>query len=162
MPELMCDTSAVVALHQVGLLGILRGLASTVVIPDAVQRELAAGRSAGHSVPDLPALDWITARTPSARPNLPDASKLDAGESEVLWLALECPGRVVVLDETAARHVAWRLGISFTGTLGLLVDAKRKGLITAVAPVLNQLVARDFHMAPHLRATILTAAGEFP
>ena len=61
MPELICDTSAMVALHQVGLLGILRGLASAVVIPDAVQRELAAGHSAGHSVPDLAVLDWITA-----------------------------------------------------------------------------------------------------
>ncbi len=162
MPELICDTSAMVALHQVGLLEILRGLGSAVVIPDAVQRELAAGHSAGHSVPDLAVLDWITVRTPSAHPNLHEASKLDAGESGVLWLALECPGCVAVLDETAARQVARRLGISFTGTLGLLVDAKRKGLIAAVAPVLNQLAARDFHMAPHLRTNILTAAGEFP
>jgi predicted nucleic acid-binding protein len=46
--------------------------------------------------------------------------------------------------------------------LGLLVDAKQHGLIPAVAPLLDQLERRNFHMSPRIRATILTAAGETP
>jgi hypothetical protein len=91
---------------------------------------LAQGRSAGHSGPDLAAIGWITIRTPTARPSLPDAKHLAVGESDVLWLALESPGSEAVLDEAPARHAAAQLGIAFTGTLGLLVDAKQRGRIS--------------------------------
>ena len=52
MPELVCDTSALIALHQIGLLNLLPALATTVLVPSAVERELAVGHSEGHSVPD--------------------------------------------------------------------------------------------------------------
>jgi predicted nucleic acid-binding protein len=49
-----------------------------------------------------------------------------------------------------------------TGTLGLLVDAKQRGLIPAVAPLLDELERCNFHMSPRVRDTILKAAGETP
>ena len=160
MPELICDTSALIALHQVGVFHILPALATRVIVPGAVHQELARGRTVGHNVPDVASIDWIAIRTPTARPPLPDASELDAGESDVLWVALESPGAVVVLDEAAARRVAAKLGIALTGTLGLLVDAKRSGLIPNVAPLLDELNRHAFHMSPRIRQTILKAAGE--
>jgi predicted nucleic acid-binding protein len=102
----------------------------------------------------------LSIRTPAARPALPDANLLGVGESDVIWVALETPGSVAVLDEIAARRVASQLGIAFTGTLDLLVDAKNHGMIQAVAPVLLELDRHDFHMSPRLRETILKAAGE--
>jgi predicted nucleic acid-binding protein len=159
---LVCDTSALVALHQVGLLHILPALSPTIVIPAAVAQELAIGRSEGHDVPDAAALTWLGTRTPIARPVLPGATQLGTGESDVLWVTLEIPGSVAVLDEVPARRVAAQLGIAFTGTLGLLIDAKNRGIIPAVAPVLVELERHDFHMSPRLRATILGAAGETP
>jgi predicted nucleic acid-binding protein len=38
-----------------------------------------------------------------------------------------------------ARQVAETLGLCLTGTLGLLLDAKRAGLVPKVSPVLDQL-----------------------
>lgn len=162
MPELICDTSALLALHQVGLLHVLSALGSAVTVPTAVERELATGRSAGHDVPDVAGLDWTTIRPPNTTPALPDAEDLDAGESDVLWLVLETPGSVAILDDAAARRVASRLGVPFTGTLGLLVDAKHRGLIPAVAPVLDELDHHHFHMSPGIRQMILRTAGETP
>jgi predicted nucleic acid-binding protein len=46
---------------------------------------------------------------------LPDAKLLGDGESEVIWVTLEIPGGVAVLDEVPARRVAGQLGIAFTG-----------------------------------------------
>ena len=162
MALLICDTSALIALHQVGLLYILPALSPTVVLPAAVAQELAAGQSEGYDAPDIAGLKWLTIRTPATRPALPDARFLGVGESEVLWLALETPGGVAVLDEVPARRVAGQLGIAFTGTLGLLVDAKNHGMIPAVGPVLLELDRHDFHMSPGIRETILKAAGETP
>ena len=162
MPELICDTSALIALHQVGLLHILPALSQIVVVPGEVEQELATGRSEGHDVCDVASLPWVAIRTPTARPALPDAKQLGAGESNVLWVALETPGSVAVLDDALARRVAAQLAIAFTGTLGLLLDAKRRGLIPAVAPVLLELDRHDFRLSPRICEAVLKAAGESP
>jgi predicted nucleic acid-binding protein len=46
--------------------------------------------------------------------------------------------------------------------LGLLVDAKQRGLISTVAPLLDELERHNFHMSPRIRKAILKAAGEMP
>jgi predicted nucleic acid-binding protein len=162
LAELICDTSALIALHQVGLLHILPGLSPTIIVPAAVAQELATGLSEGHDAPDVAGLKWLSIRTPAARPALPDANLLGVGESDVISVAIETPGTVAVPDEITARRVASQFGIAFTGTLGLLVDAKNRGMIQAVAPVLLELDRHDFHMSPRIRETVLKAAGETP
>ena len=104
MSELICDTSVVQYLHQVHLLHILPALGSPVVLPEAVVVELEQGRARGIDLPDLSALGWLTIRTASVRPLLSHAADLGPGESEVLWLALECPNSIAVLDDAVARQ----------------------------------------------------------
>ncbi|MBC7816507.1 MAG: DUF3368 domain-containing protein [Planctomycetaceae bacterium] len=77
-------------------------------------------------------------------------------------VGLEIPGSVAVLDDGPARRAAGQLGIPFTGTLGLLLDAKQRGLIPAVAPLLDELDRHEFNMSPRIRESILKAAGETP
>ncbi|MHB8120201.1 MAG: hypothetical protein ACYDHX_16020 [Methanothrix sp.] len=57
---------------------------------------------------------------------------LGPGESQVLMLALEMPESVALLDDALARRVAIAKEIPIKGTLGLLLDAKRAGHISAV------------------------------
>ncbi|MGQ0593878.1 MAG: DUF3368 domain-containing protein [Gammaproteobacteria bacterium] len=85
---------------------------------------------------------------------------LGPGETEVLALALESQDPIVILDDALARQVASVLKLRLTGTLGLLVDAKRKGLVPSVAPLLNELQALGFRTAVHTRAAVLKRAGE--
>lgn len=160
MPELICDTSALIALHQVSLLHILPALSSTVIVSAAVAQELAAGRSESDDLLDVADYDWMTIRSPTACLALPSRQQLGPGESHVLWLAFEIPGSVAILDDGPARRVAAQLGIAFTGTLGLLLDAKKRGLIAAVAPVLDELDRHAFNMSPRIRESILKAASE--
>lgn len=75
-------------------------------------------------------------------------------------LGIESKDAVVVLDDTLARRVAETLGLRLTGTLGLLLDAKRAGLIPLVSPLLDQLQALRFRVALHTRTTVLKLAGE--
>lgn len=129
-------------------------------MPPAVIDELGGGRNLGINLPDLTGLDWIEIRRPLSERAVPLVTNLGPGETEVLMLALELDDAVVVLDDAFARSVAESLGLRFKGTLGLLLDAKREGLIRAIIPLLNQLQELRFRLAPHTRAAVLKLAGE--
>lgn len=160
MPDVICDTSPVQYLYQLGLLHILPALAERVIVPPAVVAELEIGRALGVSLPDLATLNWVLVRRPTSEPALALINDLGPGETQVLMLALESRKAVAVLDDALARHVAETLELLYTGTLGLLIDAKRAGLVEAVAPLLDQLQALRFRLAPHTQAAVLKLAGE--
>jgi predicted nucleic acid-binding protein len=106
LPEVVCDTSPIQYLHQLGLLHILPALARSVTVPPGVLEEINVGRKLGLNLPDLAAVDWITTRRPVSFAALPLATDLGPGEAEVLALALEAKDAIVVLDDALARHVA--------------------------------------------------------
>jgi uncharacterized protein len=151
LSEVICDTSPIQYLHQVGLLSILPALIGEITIPPAVVNELAVGRELGISLPGIEQLDWIAVQQPAGQVALPLVNDLGSGEAEVLLLALESREPVVVLDDALARRVAEALDLPLTGTLGLLLDAKQADLITEIKPVLDQLDALRFRLADHTR-----------
>ena len=67
---------------------------------------------------------------------------------------------MVILDDGVARRAAGLLDIKLTGTLGLLLDARKKGLIPAVKPFLSELDQLRFRVSPATRAAVLKLAGE--
>jgi len=69
-------------------------------------------------------------------------------------------GLLDLLVDALARRVAAGLGLRLTGTLGILLSAKRIGLLSAVTPALDRLQRLRFHLAPQTRAAVLTLAGE--
>jgi predicted nucleic acid-binding protein len=52
------------------------------------------------------------------------------------------------------------LGIRHRGTLGVLLDAKRAGLVAAVQPILDRLQSLDFRLDARTRRDVLELAGE--
>lgn len=158
MPDLISDTSPIQYLHQLGVLEIFPKLTEQVRVPPAVIDELAEGRAQGVDLPSLEEYAWTTIHAPDSAPALPLVTDLGPGEREVLALALESEDCVAVLDDKVAR----RLNLQFTGTLGLLLDAKSANLIEAVSHYLDQLDELNFHLAPNTRRLILRRAGETP
>jgi predicted nucleic acid-binding protein len=106
LPEVICNTSPLQYLHQLGRLELLRLLAGQIVVPQAVIDELAVGKASGVDVPEPLTLDWITVRQPNSIAALPLAVDLGLGEAAVLALALETSDAVVVIDDAMARHRA--------------------------------------------------------
>lgn len=161
MAELVCDTSPLKCLHQLGLLGILPDLSSGVLVPPAVVAEIAVGRGLGIDLPDLATQHWITIRAPVGLAPILPSLNLGRGELAVLALAMECADAVAV-DDRLARQAALSLGLRLTGTLGLLLDAKRAGLVPAVEPSLDRIQALGFRVSTRTRTAVLKLAGELP
>lgn len=67
------------------------------------------------------------------------ATRVHLGEAECLALALEHPESLLLLDDLAARELAATNGLLFTGTLGCLAEARKRGLIISLAPLLDDL-----------------------
>ena len=150
------DTSPLIALATVGLLRLLPELYGEVLIPTVVREEFEAGRRTGESAAED--LDWLATVTVERDSNLPDA--LDPGEAAAISLAIRGNAGVILLDERLGRRVATELGLPIVGTMGVLLRAKGSGLIPAVRPVLDDLVARGLWVHPALVAQVLREAGE--
>jgi len=117
LPDIVCNTSPIQYLHQLGVLHILPALAEYVIVPPAVAEELTVGRALGVNLPDLTALDWVVVRRPASELALPLVTDIGPGETQVLMLALESREAIVVLDDALARQMAEALGLRLTGTL---------------------------------------------
>ena len=88
-------------------------------------------------------------------------AKLHAGEVEVMILAQENPpADLVILDDNAAKKTAKYLGLKVTGTLGILVKAKKQKLLAEVKPVLDKMICEGFYISNTLYDLVLQEAGE--
>ncbi len=85
---------------------------------------------------------------------------LDFGEAEAIVLAQETSANPFLVDEARARTVAQLLEIPHMGTAGILILAKRYGYIAQIAPLIEELRARQFYLSNRLARLILEQAGE--
>jgi predicted nucleic acid-binding protein len=150
-----------VALWILGRLDLLQQLYGEVLIPQAVHDEfLATERTLTLRQAALENAPWIRP-IPLAKPQRARVyTGLDQGEAQVLTLAEERAARLVIIDERKRRQYAQRLELPVTGTLGLLLLAKEKGLITDLAPLLAELQDAGLYLHPDLVTQALRLAGE--
>ena len=107
-------------------------------------------------------LEWIETRAVANRALVTALQmELDEGEAEAIALAKELAADLLLLDERRGRVVAAHLDLRLIGLLGVRIEAKRKGCLPLVKPVLDDLVAKaGFWVSQQLYARVLLAAGE--
>ncbi len=154
------NASPLIYLTHVGLLEVLDEPGVPVVVPDRVLAEIGFRGATDPAVIAVGASPWIQVVPTPPIPKAVLDGGLDPGESAVLAVALERPGSLAILDDLAARRCASSLGLSVQGTLGLMVVAKRIGLIPEVRPLIDRLRQAGLYMSQPLAERILRAAGE--
>ena len=154
------DTTPIIALSLLDLLGLFQGLFGRVVIPPAVRTEIQVGARDRSREVNLAAAPWVETLdlADPARADL--LADLDRGEAEVIALAQETRARLVVIDERLGRQHARRLGLPLTGTIGILLRAKEKGLVPSLRPLLATLQAGGIYLGAALVDEALRLAGE--
>lgn len=86
--------------------------------------------------------------------------QIDKGESSAIALAMEMSESTIILDDYKARKVAERLGLNYTGTIGIIIKAKLEGIIPSIKPILTKIKQTDFHISKELELIALKEAGE--
>ena len=158
MHEVICNTSPLQYLFQVDLLDVLRERFHQVLVPDAVEAELAAGRRRNVPLPRLEDLKWVTIMSTQRIPS--PAGGLGKGERAVLAFGMHRPQAVLLLDDLRARRFAKRHRMETTGTLGMILVAKERGMIPSVAAKLDRLERCGFRLSDRTRQATLELAGE--
>ncbi len=154
------NTSPLQYLHQTDTLFVLPKLFDRIEVPKAVVDEIREGLSRGVSLPDTGDLPWVDVHEVSDRGTLSLVTRLGRGETEVLAVGLERADPPLLLDDRDARRHAQALGLRVTGTLGILILAKERGILGEIRGVLNRLDALRFRLSATTRETALRLAGE--
>jgi len=156
----IANTTPLIALAIIEQLDLLRALYGQVTVPSAVRDEVLAGGRERRAEVDFSGLPWIRVMRLADVTRADLLVDLDRGEAEVLALALEMRADLVILDERLARRHAQRLGLVLTGTLGVLLRAKRLGLISQVRPLLDRLRQRGIWLNEAVVGEALRLAEE--
>ncbi|MDP4709712.1 MAG: DUF3368 domain-containing protein [Saprospiraceae bacterium] len=86
---------------------------------------------------------------------------LDPGEAEAIILAKETQATFLVIDERKGRKLAEAHGLRIIGLLGVLIQAKKKGYIDLLRPILDTLIDQiGFRVSQQLYVRILAEVGE--
>jgi len=151
MPStIISDASCFVLLDKIDSLQLLKAVYGSVVTTPEVQAEVRI---------ELP--DWVTIQAASSPDKVKElALKVDLGEASAIALALEIPNSILILDDLGARKLAENLGIEITGTIGVILKAKTRNLIPAIAPLLKAIRRTNFRLSPKVEAEALILAGE--
>lgn len=138
---IVADAGPLIAFSRIGRLGLLGQVVGELVVPEAVYDDVGVkgkGRSGAEQVEHA---HWIRRRgiadLGAAAPFPPD---LGRGEREAIVLAKNERAHLLV-DDRRARAVAQELGIEVFGTLRVLAEAKRRGFVAEVLPILQELRA---------------------
>ena len=158
MRRVVVNTTPLIALSEIGKLNILKDMYGEIFIPKAVYDEvkLEPAYSEVNS-----SLDWI---------NVVDidnnvyakmfCTRLHAGEVEAIMYAIDTKADLIVLDDKLARKTAKYMGLTVTGTLGVVIKAKEIGYIEAVKPIMNMLIQNGLYISADVQKMVLDMVDE--
>ncbi len=160
MRNVIVNSTPLIVLCGIGCFDILRSLYQEIIIPNAVYQEVTAKEDSA-CMQIKTAGSWIRIK------HIQDhtekkmyKAKLHAGEVEVMILAQEQKADLVIIDDNAAKKTAKYLGLTVTGTLGVLLKAKNRGIVQEVAPLMAEMKHNGFYIDSVLEGFVLEQAGE--
>ena len=150
MIVVVADTTPLHYLVVIGYESLLPALFTKVWIPATVAGELRHERTpvlVRRWAENFPS--WVEVRAVDAPAATHEVAGLDRGEWEAIELAREIHANLLLIDERAGVMVARAQGFTVTGTLGVLVEAARSGLIS-IDEALARLAQTNFRRTPDL------------
>ena len=149
--RIVADSSPLIYLSAISQFDLLRLYFSSVLIPNAVYEEVVRAGNEQHGASETQAgveEGWITVVDPTNDPRI--AFLLDQGmtptDAHVVVLAQERQADLLIADDATVRKQAQSLGLSLSGTLGILLNAQRDGHLPDLKTMLDQLIAAGFYL----------------
>lgn len=134
------NTTPLISLTWINRLHLLQNLYNTLLIPDAVWYEVVDKGSNRPGALEVQNSSWIHTGTVQSRVLVKALRQdLDAGEAEAIAPALELHADLLIMDEYLGRRTAQHFDLPVIGSVGVLVSAKKQGLINFLKPELDNL-----------------------
>lgn len=150
MPKIIvADTSCLILFEKINALNLLKKVYGQIYITETVRAEY------DQEVPG-----WIKVVPPATNIQKGLSAILDSGEATSISLASEHDDSLLIIDEIKGRKLARKMDVRITGTLGVLVAAKREGYIGAIRPVIDQIQQTNFRISEELIREVLKKVDE--
>jgi predicted nucleic acid-binding protein len=161
---IVVNASPLLALDACSQIDVLRSLYARVIVPDEVDKELSAGKTRALLPGGLNAAHrvWIEVLPLSNPPKASLTVGLDLGEAAVITLALELGASQILIDERKGWRAAVHEGLTPVGSVGIILLAKRKGLIVEVKPHLYEMRNKGIYLGQRLIDNAIMQASETP
>ncbi len=156
------NTTPLIGLATIQRFDLLKHLFGEIQIAQAVYDEaVARGREEGGAKREVSAATWIkTVRVQDRLAVDVLLDEMDLGEAETIVLAREIGADWVLMDEKRGRRKLAELKLKKIGTLGILLKAKRTGLLAAIRPDIEQLRQQGFSISQDVVDSVLRQANE--
>lgn len=147
--NIVADTSCLILFFKINELELLKRLFPKILITEIVAKEFTK-----------PLPNWIEIRNPKSNLHIGLMNSLDKGEATAISLATDFKESLIVIDEQKGRKIALEMGLTVTGSLGILLLAKKKGLIPDVKSALSKIQQTNFRVSESLIYRTLDMANE--
>ncbi len=158
--RVVINSSPLIILCKSGLADLLPQVCEEVLVPAAVWDEVVVSDKDDPAAQILPTAGWAKRLEVTTDHPIISAWNLGAGESAVLNLAWTLNGYRALIDDSAARACAKTLGVSFIGTGGLLVLAKRRGFINSLTEALQAVTDAGLWLSAEVIHLLKQQVGE--
>lgn len=157
--RVIADASPLIGLAAIEAFDLLRRLFGRVIVPEAVYSEVVAGVGLPGAAELKGAVEdgWANVVPVEVHAEFTD---LGDGEACTLSLAVQHATCLVLMDERLGRAYAKDNGVSVVGLVGVLLEAKRGGLIPEISPFIDRLADTDFRVSEGIVRKVLALAGE--
>lgn len=150
------DTTAISNLVQIGKLNLLQNLYGEVIIPESVYKELQILIDLNIVSKEDLRKNWIKSKQVKDNSEVSKLlDRLDIGESQAIIMGIELSADYLLIDEKEGRLVALEKNINIIGTLGVLIEARSKKLITSVQEEMDKLRHIGFWISDNLYQKIV-------
>ncbi|WPD20922.1 MAG: DUF3368 domain-containing protein [Candidatus Electrothrix scaldis] len=156
--KIVSNATPIISLSSINRIDILQQIFGKVVVSQAVYNEVKAKRRYGYDDIDSPFIEVTSIQGVAYRDLL--LSQLDVGEAETIILAKEIHADFVIIDENIGYRIAKNSNLQVIRTLSILLKAKEKGVIPAIKPLLDEMIAKGRWYSKNVYETCLRKCNE--
>lgn len=161
MRKVIVNTTPLIALCHIGQLDVLKKMYDEITIPRAVYKELSEKKESICKKQVDASLDWIhVEEIENHMAKSMFKTQLHDGEVEVMVLAKERNADIVIIDDANAKKYAKYLQLPVTGTLGVLIKAKKQGYIHELKPMIQGMINKNIYISERVMRFCLEQVDE--
>lgn len=163
LKEIVINTSPLIAMvAALGDLEILRALYKNVFVTYEISQEILVGGREGFAVEAFEKAAWLNKLSAPLEISPYLKNSLDRGEASVIQLALNQNIQTVCIDETMGRRIAKLSGLAVTGSIGILLRAKKEGMDLSIYDAIHNMKNHGIWLGEKVARFALQQAGETP